>query len=240
MSRLRPARVASHLTLCSLLLAAAAAPAGAQQELPSRFAIPLHLDLGLPQGEFAKNVAIAGGFGGGIMYALAPHLALRAELDFMIYGSERRTYDVDLGPGGVVPLDVVTTNAIFHGGLGLQVGMPGSRSSPYLGAMIGFSNFSTTSRVDGLTNDDEPVEANTNLSDNTVTKSLFVGMYAPTSNGVAFDISVRYSWNGEAVRYLTRGDITDNGSGGVTLNPRETRADLLSIRIGIMLGGKRR
>lgn len=240
MSRLRLTRGAQRLLSCTLLLAFAAAPALAQQNAPSRFAVPLHLDLGLPQGEFAENVAIAGGFGGGFMFALAPHFALRAELDFMIYGSERRTYAVDLGPGGVVDVDVVTTNAIFHGGFGAQVGMPGPRTTPYLGGMIGFSNFATTSRVDGLTNDDQPIEANTNLSDNTVTKSLYAGLYFPTASGLSWDVGVRYNWNGESVRYLTRGDITDDGSGGVLLNPRETRADLLSLRIGIMLGGKRR
>jgi hypothetical protein len=240
MSRLRTVRAARRLTWSVLLLAFTTVPAVAQQSYPTRFAVPLHLDLGLPQGEFAKNVAIAGGFGGGFMYALAPHFALRAELDFMIYGSERRTYAVNLGPGGVVDVDVVTTNAIFHGGLGAQVGMPGPRTSPYVGGMIGFSNFSTTSRVDGLTNDDEPIEAKTNLSDNTVTKSLYAGLYFPTASGLSWDVSMRYSWNGESVRYLTRGDITDDGSGGVILNPRETRADLLSIRIGVMLGGKRR
>ncbi len=235
---MHPRSFALHVALAALLLAPSAATLRAQAS-STRFAVPLHLDLGLPQGEFADNVQIAGGFGGGVMIGIARHVALRAELDFMIYGNELRTYEVDLGPAGIVDVDVTTTNAIFHGGIGAQLGTPGPRPAPYLGGMLGFSNFATTSRVQGFDSNDEPIEANTNLSDNTVSKSLYAGFYFPTAGGISWDLGVRYTWNGESVRYLTRGDIEDDGNGGVTLNPRETRADLLSIRLGITLGGKR-
>lgn len=233
-------RSVARLAALVALLAGSSAASLHAQENSTRFAVPLHLDLGLPQGEFAENVAIAGGFGGGFMFTIARHVALRAELDFMIYGSERRTYLVNLGPAGIVDVDVTTTNAIIHGGIGAQVGTPGPRTTPYLGAMIGFSNFSTTSSVEGFNNNDEPIEAETNLSDNTVSKSLYAGFYFPTNGGVSWDLGVRYTWNGESVRYLTRGDIVDDGFGNVVLTPRETRADLLTVRIGLMLGGKRK
>lgn len=235
-----PFRFVARRTALVALLVTVPAIALQAQESSTRFAVPLHLDLGLPQGEFAENVAIAGGFGGGFMIAIAPHVALRAELDFMIYGSERRTYLVNLGPAGTVDVDVTTTNAIVHGGIGAQLGTPGPRPTPYLGGMIGLSNFSTTSRVEGFDNNDDPIEAQRNLSDNTVSKSLYAGFYFPTNGGVSWDLGVRYTWNGESVRYLTRGDIVDDGFGNVVLNPRETRADLLTVRIGVMLGGKRK
>lgn len=234
--------VARQLALVALVALVAPLPSAAQQaqESSTRFAVPLHLDLGLPQGEFAENVQIAGGFGGGFMIAIARHVALRAELDFMIYGSERRTYEVNLGPAGIIDVDVTTTNAIVHGGIGAQVGTPGPRPTPYFGGMIGFSNFSTTSSVQGFDTNDDEIDARTNLSDNALSKSLYAGFYFPTNGMISWDLGVRYTWNGETVRYLTRGDIEDDGFGGVTLNPRETRADLLSIRLGIMLGGKRK
>lgn len=230
---------ARHAALVALLVAVPPAALHAQEN-STRFGVPLHLDLGLPQGEFAQNVQVAGGFGGGLMIAIARHVALRAELDFMIYGNERRTYEVNLGPAGIVDVDVTTTNAIVHGGIGAQVGTPGPRPTPYLGGMIGFSNFSTTSRVEGFDTNDEPIQERTNMSDNTLSKSLYAGFYFPTNGGVSWDLGVRYTWNGESVRYLTRGDIVDDGFGNVVLNPRETRADLLTVRLGIMLGGKRR
>lgn len=235
-----PYRFVARLAALVAFLAAVPHSALQAQESSTRFAVPLHLDLGLPQGEFAQNVQIAGGFGGGFMFAIARHVALRAELDFMIYGSERRTYVVNLGPAGVVDVDVTTTNAIIHGGIGAQLGMPGPRTTPYLGGMIGFSNFSTRSRVEGFTNTDETIQEETNLSDNAASKSLYAGFYFPTTGGLSWDLGVRYTWNGESVRYLTRGDIGDDGFGNVVLNPRETRADLLTVRIGIMLGGKRK
>lgn len=198
--------------------------------------VPLHLQLGLPQGEFAQNVDIAGGFGGGFIYPLAGQFGLRASLDFMVYGSERRRVPLGSGGLGLITVDVTTTNGIFGGGIGAQIGMPGNRPMPYVAGMIGFSNFSTTSQVAGVNSQDEPFARSTNLSDNTFAKSLLGGVYLPSPGGtVLWDIGVRYTWNGEQVRYLTEGDISERPDGSIQLNPRETRADLLSITVGLTL-----
>lgn len=216
--------------VAALLLAASGLPLRAQG------AVPLHLQLGLPQGEFAQNVDVAGGFGGGFLLPLAPHFALRGALDFMVYGSERRRVPLGGGALGLITVDVTTTNNIFGGGIGAQLGLPGERPMPYVAGMLGFSNFSTNSQVAGLNSDDEPFARTTNLSDNTFAKSALAGIYLPSPGGtVLWDIGVRYTWNGENVRYLTRGDITEDANGNIQLNPRQTRADLLSITVGVTL-----
>ena len=63
--------------VAALLLAAPAL--GAQ----SRLSIPVGLHIGLPQGEFAENVDIAGGFGGGLLWKVAGPLALRADIGLL-------------------------------------------------------------------------------------------------------------------------------------------------------------
>lgn len=228
----RRSRVAA---VCALSLVAAALPAqnASARDAPSRLFVPLQLQLGLPQGEFAENVEEAGGFGGGFMFRIAGELAVRAELGAMIYGSERRSVPLGGGPIGRVNVEVVTTNSIFGGGLGLQLGLPGSRPRPYVGGTIGFSNFSTSSEVRGTDVSNEPFATTTNYRDATFAKNLMGGLYLPVGKGKGvIDIGVRHTWNGAAVRYLTEGDIVDNPTGPPTITPRRTRADLLTVVLG--------
>lgn len=216
--------------LSALVATALSSPVAAQA------GVPVHLQLGLPQGEFAQNVQVAGGFGGGFILPLASQFGLRAGLDFMIYGSERRRVPLGGGALGLISVDVTTTNSIFGGGLGAQIGMPGPRPMPYVAGMIGFSAFTTSSSVTGSNSSDEPFASSTNASDNTFAKSVLAGIYLPSPGGkVLWDIGARYIWNGESVSYLTPGDITEDGSGNIQLNPRRTRADLLSITVGVTL-----
>lgn len=203
--------------------------------------LPINLQLGLPQGEFQENVAVAGGFGIAGIFPLASEFGLRVGLDVQIYGSETRRQRIDGGLLGPIDVDVTTTNAIVGGSIGAQLGLPtGSRPKPYIGGMIGFSNFNTNSSA---TSDEttEPFASRTNLSDNTLSRHAFGGMYFPVANGaVLVDLGARYTWNGEAVRYLTRDGITEVG-GDIVLTPNESRADLLTITLGVAIrfGGQR-
>lgn len=198
--------------------------------------VPLQLQLGLPQGEFAQNVEVAGGFGGGFMFRIVDELAVRTELGVMIYGSERRVVPLGDGPLGRVNVEVVTTNTILGGGIGLQLGVPGPRPRPYVGGTLGFSNFSTSSQVRGSNASDEPFATTTNFRDATFAKNLMGGLYLPVGSGKGvLDIGVRHTWNGEDVRYLTEGDIVDNPTGPPTITPRRTRADLLTVILGFSL-----
>lgn len=223
---MRPLR--AFVPLAALLLAA---PALAAQ---SKVSIPVGLHIGLPQGEFSENVNLAGGLGGGLLWKVAGPLALRADLGFLIYGSETRRVPLGGGALGLINVDVTTTNSIFGGSIGAQLGVPGPTIMPYLGGSIGFSAFTTSSSVRGSNSADEPFASSTNSSDGTFAKIAAAGIYFPFGKGSAvFDLGVRHTWNGENVRYLTPGDITEDANGDVILNPRQTRADFLTIVLGV-------
>jgi hypothetical protein len=224
----------------SALAALACLPAVLAAQPPAaepRVFVPLALEIGVPQGEFAENVQVTGGVGGGVMFRIANGLGLRAELGVGIYGSETRTVPLGNGPLGRIEVDVTTTNTIFGGGLGLQLGLPSrTQVRPYAGASIGFSNFSTTSSVKGSNSSDEEFASSENYSDGAFAKSAMAGLYIPFGRGNGmFDLGARYTWNGEEVRYLTEGDIVDNPTGPPTITPRRTRADLLTFRLGVTL-----
>jgi hypothetical protein len=218
-----------------VLSALATRSLGAQAAPPGRLSVPLYLQGGLPQGDFAENVDFAGGLGGGVLFEMVPELALRAELGFLIYGNETRRVPLGGGALGLINVDVTTTNSIFHGGVGLQLGTPGQSIKPYVGGLLGFSSFTTSSRVAGTNSNDEPFASSTNSSDGVFAKTALVGLYVPMGGSLLLDLGVRHTWNGDRVRYLTRGDITEDAGGNVVLTPRETRADLLTITLGVTL-----
>lgn len=217
------------------LFALATRPVGAQAASPGRASFPLFLQGGLPQGDFAENVDFAGGIGGGILVALVPELALRGELGFLLYGNETRRVPLGGGALGLINVDVTTTNSIFNGGIGLQLGTPGGSIKPYVGGLLGFSSFTTSSQVAGTNSNQDPFASTTNSSDATFAKTALVGLYVPIAGTTLLDLGVRHTWNGERVRYLTRGDITEDANGNVILTPRETRADLLTITLGVTI-----
>lgn len=213
--------------------AAAALPlaAGAQG-----LSLPINLQLGIPQGEFAQNVNLAGGFGVGGIVAMNQWFGIRGQLDVQIYGAERRRVPLGGGALGLINVDVTTTNAIVGGALGVQVGMPGPSIRPYAGAMLGFSAFTTSSQVSGSNSTNEPFASSTNSLDNAFAKILYGGIYIPIGvGGSSFDIGVRHTWNGESVRYLTPGDLVEDGNGDIIISPNNTRADLLTITLGVTL-----
>jgi hypothetical protein len=231
----------SSRAFCALAALLIAPATLAAQDAPSSVAIPVGLQLGLPQGEFAQNVNFAGGIGGGLLWKVGGPVALRADLGFMIYGSETRRVPLGSGPLGLINVDVTTTNSIFGGSLGGQVGVPSAAIMPYLGGSIGFSAFTTSSSVEGSNSNNEPFASSTNSNDGTFAKTAFTGLYIPFGKGTALvDLGVRHTWNGENVRYLTPGDISEDTNGNVVLNPRQTRADFLTVIIGITFTPGRR
>lgn len=210
--------------------------------LAAQGGIPINLQIGLPQGEFRENVSVAGGFGFAGIFPIASEFGFRAGLDVQIYGNETRRVPLGGGALGLVRVDVTTTNAIVGGNIGAQIGLPRDQIKPYIGGLIGFSNFNTSSRVEGSNSADEPFASSTNSSDNAFSKHLLGGIYFPFAKGAALlDIGARYTWNGESVRYLTPGDVSEDAFGEIVLTPNETRADLLTITLGVTLkfGGHR-
>ena len=223
------------------LVLACVAPLGAQsferdgQSLPRSVAVGGSLHYGSPQGDFSNAVNAAFGVNGfaGWQLGEAP-IFIRADLGYDIYGSRTRRVPLGSGPLGLIHVNVNTTNNIFTGGIGLQAGAPGRSLSPYVGGSIGFASFVTGSSVSGSDQySGEAFASSTNYSDGTFAKTLFGGLYVPIgSNGLALDLGVRYHWNGEA-RYLTERDISFDANNNPVLSPRFSRADLLTIQVGI-------
>lgn len=205
----------------------------------SRLSAPVALQIGIPTGAFAEHVAIAGGFGGGLLLAVSPTIGLRGDLGFQIYGAENRRVPLGSGALSLVNVDVTTTNAIFSGAIGVQVGLPPSvqkkpYATPYAGAQVGFGSFVTSTSVQGSNQDAGPFASSTNLSDVAMAKTLYAGLYAPLRRSTTLlDIGLRRTWHGRAVRFLTQGDITQLPSGEVVLRPRESVAELFTLTIGV-------
>ena len=211
----------------------ASAPLGAQSSL----AIPFGIHFGVPQGEFAENVNAAIGVGGGVLWKVGGPFALRADMGVMIYGSETRRVPLGGGALGLITVDVTTTNTILGGSIGGQLGVPSRTIMPYVGGAIGFSAFTTSSSVEGSNSANEPFASSTNSSDGTFAKTAIAGLYIPVgkTGRTHLDLGVRHTWNGERVRYLTEGDITEDINGNVLITPRESRADILTIVIGLTI-----
>jgi len=225
------------------LLAAVAAPLDAQSyqgdgEFPRSAIAGGALQFGSPQGEFSRNVDATFGLAGffGVRLGSSP-FAIRGDLGYNIYGSRTRRVPLGSGPLGLIHVDVNTTNNILDGGIGLQAGLPGRSVQPYAGGSIGFSYFFTSSSVSGTNQStSDAFASSTNADDGTFAKSLFGGFYVPLgSKGAQLDIGARYHWNGDA-RYLTERDISFDGGGNPVLSPHRTRADLLTISVGIAFG----
>lgn len=224
MLSIRPSVLAAALVIVS-------APLGAQ----SSVFVPVGLNIGLPQGEFAENVNLAGGVGGGVIWRIGGPVALRADLGVMIYGSETRRVPLGGGALGLINVDVTTTNSIFGGQIGGQIGLPSRTLMPYVGGLIGFSAFTTSSSVEGSNSANEPFASSTNSNDGTFAKTLLAGLYIPVgkTGSTHLDLGVRHTWNGERVRYLTEGDVSEDINGDIILTPRESRADILTIVLGV-------
>lgn len=196
----------------------------------------LNAQVGIPQGEFAKNVAAAGGFGFGLVFPVASEFGIRAGFDLQVYGIRTRRLVIPAGPAGSFNAEIKTTNAIVGASIGAQIGLPSERAKPYLGGLLGFSNFNTRSSASGEDSDAEPFASNINASDYVFSKHAIAGIYYPLADGnVLFDLGARYTWNGESARYLTRGDISEDAFGNVLFNVRESPADLFTVTLGVTI-----
>lgn len=226
-----------------LALALAAAPLGAQEtpELrPARFQAGVHLIGAAAVGEFADYIDAGVGLGADFEWPVQPDswLALRADLGWMLYGSE--TTEVCFqSTGCLVTLELSTTNNIFFLGAGPQLGPPTGTIRPYLNATGGLAYFATTSSVRG-DDSNENFASDTNFDDITLAWTAGGGLMIQVARGrtpVAIDLGAAYHGNG-AVEYLTEGDISPNPQPGQPpiLDVNRSDANFVSFRLGVTVG----
>jgi hypothetical protein len=202
----------------------------------SAFGISL---LGLkPRGDFADNVDAAGGIGGYYLFSLDPDgvIALRADVGYMVYGSEHYRTPLGTGPLGLITVDVNTTNNIALGGLGIQLMTPSRSIRPYATANAGFSYFFTESSVEG-TDNSEAFASTTNYDDGGFAWSAGGGLLIPVAKGgrtvVNIDLGVRYLDNGK--RDYLRSDGITFEDGDVVLHPVRTEAKGVQFSLGVAI-----
>ena len=191
----------------------------------------------VPRGELADNVSFAGGVGGSYVLMLGESglVSLRADVGYMMYGQERYRTTLGGGPLSLINVDVVTTNNIVLGGLGLQIGNPGRKIQPYANATSGFSYFFTESSVEG-TDNSESFASSTNYDDGGFAWSAGGGLYIPVSRRrtvVNLDLGVRWLDNGKR-NYLRDDGITFDDN-EVQLHPVRTDAKGIQFSIGVAI-----
>ncbi len=189
----------------------------------------------VPRGEFARNVDFGGGIGGSYLFGIDPDgiASLRADVGYVVYGSERYRTPLGGGPLGLVNVDVHTTNNIAIGGLGLQLAAPSGHIRPYATATAGFSYFFTESSVEG-SSDDSPFASSTNYHDGGFAWNGGAGVYIPVSHRrtvVSLDLGVRWLDNGKR-DYLRDDGITFENN-DVHLHPVRTEAKAVQFNLGV-------
>jgi hypothetical protein len=228
------------LTAAALL---AASSAGAQvradmQRSPIRGLGGIHAIVAQPVGPFGEAVDVGGGLN---LYGLInagpdSPLGLRLDGGFVIYGSETNRYRLSPTIPDRVTAKLTTTNSIFFLGAGPQLMATSGPIRPYVNGSVGFSVFVTSSSLSGDDDNDDDFNT-TNQSDATLAYTGGAGFYIPlgTRTPVAIDLGAKYHGNGR-VEYLRKGDITDNPDGSITINRRNTEANLVTYHIVVSVG----
>jgi len=199
-----------------------------------------------PLGELSDYIDAGGG---GQVYAMLPlgaegRVRLRGDFGFLIYGHERQRLCFSVPVGCRIEMDLTTTNAVLYGGIGPEVVLATGAVEPYLNASFGFSYFATTSALSG-DNDYDDFASTTNFDDAVFAWRAGGGLRVQVKGGrtpVALDLGVERHENGVA-DFLTKGDIQDNPDGSITLYPNRSEANMVTFRLGVVVGiphGRRR
>jgi opacity protein-like surface antigen len=223
-------------TALAAILITTATPSDAQVNQPEtgRFTIGGNFITGLPTGEFADTTGTSLGFSLVGYLNLTRFFRIRVDGGYVQYGSETRRVCM---PNCRVVFDLKTSNGIGFGSAGPELVAPAGRIRPYVNAGIGGSYFITGSHLEGA-DDEHAIGKTTNFADGTFAVMAGGGVYIPLSlksSPVAIDLGLRYHRNG-TVKYLREGDIRDNADGTIFFIPRQTRADLFTVMIGMTVG----
>jgi len=211
-----------------------------RNENPNRGLFFLNFGMLRPVGEFREHVdrGMRAEWGYVFFSGNYPAIGVRADGSFAIYGAESRR--VPLSPE--IPhadVRVRTENTIFSGGLGPQVYLGSGRARPYVFGTVGFSYFATRTgaRADGHERD---IASRTNFSDYSLALTGGGGLSVELLGGktpVSLDLSASYQRNG-VTEYLADGarNLERRPSGGWTASPILSDANLIAVKVGIIIG----
>ncbi|MDQ3698183.1 MAG: hypothetical protein M3373_09185 [Gemmatimonadota bacterium] len=203
---------------------------------PSRTFAGVGLLVAQPVGEFGDYVDVGVGIGGHLIHQLdrTGAFALRADLGFLVYGSERKR----IRPFPRLEADIKTSNNILIASIGPQLMVPSGRLRPYVNGSIGLGYFYTQSTIEGRDARNEGLLNTTNHNDATFAWSGGGGLYIPVRKGlrpVSIDLGARFQANGRA-EYLREGSIQDNLDNTYSFTPIRSQTDLVIYQIGVAIG----
>ncbi|MEO7520542.1 MAG: hypothetical protein ABIW79_01870 [Gemmatimonas sp.] len=189
-----------------------------------------------PRGDFGNNTGAGWGGGGSVVLRLDPAAIanLRADLSFLTYGNSRRRIPL-AGTGGLVKLDLRTSNNIASFVMGPQLLGPTGPIMPYVSALGGFSVFWTQSSVEGTSNDNEPFASTTNSSDAVLAYGGAAGLYIRVANGarpVRIELGARVLRH-DNVNYLNDERVRDAFENNSDPVPVRGRADFVTYFAGV-------
>ena len=193
-----------------------------------------------PLGDFTQFVDAGGGLQGHLLYALDPAgiVALRADVELVMYGSERRRVALSPTYGNLIRIDLTTTNSIAIAGGGLQLMSPAGPVRPYVAGTAGVAWFWTQSTLDGDNETDgEGFARTTNAKDATFAWSGTGGLYIPLGKRRAWglDLGATYHQVKEA-SYMHEGSVREVDGVPYADPPVTTRADMMTYRVGVRFG----
>jgi opacity protein-like surface antigen len=235
--------VKARSILSALLLVSAPATLIAQnyREVPPEGRIRalggINLQLGVPEGEFANFVETGYGVGGNLTLFIdhQSRVGIRLFGSWLQYGRTTERVPFPGLPG--ISVDLTTSNNIYSFGVGPEFHLSTGGIRPYIQGAIGLSNFATATSAEGSDNTN-PFARTTNFNDWTVALYGGGGLQFQVSHGrnpVFIDGGARYQSHGRT-RYLREGSLQQAPGGGVTIDPIESKTDLLIIHLGVQVG----
>ncbi len=196
----------------------------------------VHAQVSEPKGDFNQNTGNGGGIGVSLQWGLDRQSIANWRLDagFLTYGNETRRIPL-AGTGGLVKLDLRTSNNIVSVVTGPQLQFGNGPVSPYVSALGGFSVFWTQSSVEGTQNDNSPFASTTNSDDASVAYGGAVGTYIRVYNGdrpVRIDLGARFLRHDD-VKYLNDKLVREAFENNRDPIPLRGRADFMTYYLGV-------
>jgi hypothetical protein len=194
------------------------------------------LIVGVPQGEFGRNVDVAGG----LNLFVAPRLgrssplSLRLDGSYLLYGREQQFVSQPY-----VPLAVTTTYSIATLGLGPQLTLGGDSPLRLYGfGTVGVSYIWARSSYDVGSCGCDPVASGIDFDDWAAALQGGGGLLMTLNRRrtpISLDVGVRFLGNNDAW-YVTPGDVVAQPNGDVLVYASHTRTDLVLFHLGVSIG----
>ena len=228
-------RLAGAITLLATVTGGALSAQESQRVLTGRLSGSVYGQGSDPRGDFGKNTGTGWGGGGSLVLRLDPAAITNIRLDasFLTYGNSRRRIPL-AGTGGLIRLDLRTSNNIASLVAGPQLLGPTGVFTPYASVLGGFSVFWTESTIEGTQNTNQPFASTTNSSDAALAYGAAAGLYIRVANGarpVRVELGARVLRH-DNVKYLTDDRVRDAYENDRAPEPVRGRADFVTFYAG--------